>query len=99
MTESGLSSTGHLDPARHRGVTALLPGVRGRHRQLGHLQVTGPRGLLGGPGYGGDDQKLRWIRTLRGYWVGIGAPWTVPEARPAEWGIVAQLSGLPAEWR
>ncbi|MFF7097503.1 hypothetical protein ACFY9A_34705 [Streptomyces rubradiris] len=54
---------------------------------------------IGDLGTPGGHWKLRWIHTRRGYWVGIGAPWAVPEARPAQWDILEQLSGLPAAWR
>ncbi|MFF9019339.1 hypothetical protein [Streptomyces eurythermus] len=53
-------------------------------------------GDLGTPG---DVRKPEWVRTPRGYRVGVGAPWAVPEARPARWDSLEQLSGLPAEWR
>ncbi len=51
---------------------------------------------LGRPG---DWETMRAIRTRRGYWVGLGAPWAVPAARPAGWDVLEQLGAVPPVWR
>ncbi|MEV6588839.1 hypothetical protein [Streptomyces acidicola] len=47
----------------------------------------------------GEWNSLSGIRTLRGYWVALGAPWSSSNARPADWDILRQLGNLPVGWR
>ncbi|MEV5928235.1 hypothetical protein ACPCSG_04530 [Streptomyces cellulosae] len=51
---------------------------------------------LGTPG---EWDALTGIRTRRGYWAAVGAPWAVPAARPTEWDVLEQLARLPHGWR
>ncbi|MEU6847337.1 hypothetical protein ABZ930_36250 [Streptomyces sp. NPDC046716] len=47
----------------------------------------------------GDWETLRAIRTRRGYWAGLGAPWTDATVRPAGWNVLEQLGAVPPAWR
>lgn len=51
---------------------------------------------LGVPGHW---ESLHDIRTLRGRWVALGAPWATARLRPADWRLLGQLADLPPEWR
>ncbi|MFE9614333.1 hypothetical protein [Streptomyces sp. NPDC006012] len=50
-------------------------------------------------GIPGDWQALRLIRSRRGYWVALGAPWADPAARPAGWDVLRQIGDIPPAWR
>ncbi|MFE0421646.1 hypothetical protein [Streptomyces sp. NPDC058953] len=46
----------------------------------------------------GDD-NLGQIRELRGYWVGRGMGWKMPEFRPEGWDVFRQIANIPERWR
>ncbi|MEV0528604.1 hypothetical protein AB0I66_34805 [Streptomyces sp. NPDC050439] len=51
---------------------------------------------LGRPGNG---ETMRAIRTRRGYWVGLGAPWYDLAACPKNWDALEQFGAIPPAWR
>ncbi|MGW0650963.1 hypothetical protein ACWD4T_19510 [Streptomyces umbrinus] len=51
---------------------------------------------LGRPG---QWETMTAIRTRRGYWIGLGAPWNDPAARPVGWDVLDQLGDIPPTWR
>jgi hypothetical protein len=46
-----------------------------------------------------NDVSVMALRELRGYWLGLGAPWRSPGSRPQNWDILEQVKHIPAEWR
>ncbi|SNX88703.1 hypothetical protein SAMN06272735_9197 [Streptomyces sp. TLI_55] len=48
---------------------------------------------------GVEDGTAAAVRRHRESWIGDGAPWFEPKARPADWDLELQLSNIPPEWR
>ena len=48
---------------------------------------------------GVDDLDLKSVRYYRSKWIAAGCAWFSPEARPADWQLDRQMSGLPTVWR
>lgn len=86
--------------------------MRGRaedHCRVCGLDVGEARDEYGVPQYvicdccgnesGIGDETVSQVRELRGYWVACGASWYSPQRRPDRWDVLAQLTGVPEEWR
>jgi hypothetical protein len=46
-----------------------------------------------------NEVSVMALRELRGYWLGLGAPWRSPGSRPKNWDILEQVKHIQAEWR